>query len=218
MKTSGKIIAMLVCAGSTYTASLAYTVNGKELKSLIQPGEDLVVSIAETAAPRVGLIATKDTLKIGAWDLPKDDLEIMKNVFTDLTTQISGEFSSRTLRMSSPLGNYQGGKFTATGSMVFGCPGATLMFAETLLESPTIELVGRSFDCYFCYLMSPKVLRLISAQEDALIQFIEVVFDEKAIEPAMISGQIDLVSGESERMVFVGAREVSITFHSKLLQ
>ena len=78
--------------------------------------------------------------------------------------------------------------------------------------------MGQMFDFLNCFIHNPQLVQLISDREDALIEGIEITFDEKAKTPYMLNGSLNLVTGETDGPFLIfGAKEVAIQFNEKML-
>ncbi len=215
-------VSILFLSPAFGATSSPVTINGKPLSDVLKPGENSVAySITiEEGVRGIGLSGMGGNFQFNTIGFPEAEVTNIKKEFTQLSAEAQGGFfAGRTLRLSSPIGNYEGGKFLATEEMIVGKSGATLTFAGSLLESPKVTLVGRYFEFLSSYLIKPKVLYFVSDQDDALIKGIEVVYAETVQMPFLIDGTIDLVSGDTEHpFIFVGAEKVTIEFHEKALQ
>ena len=65
----------------------------------------------------------------------------IKDEYAQLQAQVQGGFSSRTFKLASPVGQYEGEVMR-----VLGQPGDILTFAESLVESPRVILSGDNIE------------------------------------------------------------------------
>ncbi len=137
------------------TTSANVTINGSPLSDILTPGENCVTFAASTEkwVHGVSLSAEGGNFKFGSIGFPEKEVLNIKNEFKQLSSQVQDGFSGRNLRLSSPVGNYEGLKFSATEDMIVGTSGATLTFANSLFESPSIIFGCQTLDCKSSYLI-----------------------------------------------------------------
>ena len=92
------------------TTSALVTMNGIPLSDILEPGHNRITFSAskEKGVHGISLSCKGGNFKFGSIGFPKKEVANITNEFKQLSSQVQDGFSGRNLRLSSPVGNYEG--------------------------------------------------------------------------------------------------------------